>query len=82
LERLYLSVDRQEHLINWTTRKDKRQTQFQAVGTADNTSSYVFGVHLNYDPSLKPEIIEKDAIQGGDYDLKAPFRRYARLWLK
>lgn len=82
LERLYLSVDRQEHLINWTTRKDKRQTQFQVVGTADNTSSYVFGVHLNYDPSLKPEIIEKDAIQGGDYDLKAPFRRYARLWLK
>lgn len=82
MERLYLSVDRQEHLINWTTRKDKRQTQFQAVGTADNTSSYVFGVHLNYDPCLKPEIIEKDVIQSGDYDLKAPFRRYARLWLK
>lgn len=68
-------------MINWANRKDKRQTVFQAVGIADNTSSYVFGIHLNYDPSLKPEIVEMEAIQGGDYDLKAPFRRHARFWL-
>lgn len=80
-EKLYLSVDRQDHLINWANRKDKRQTVFQAVGTADNTSSYVFGIHLNYDPTLKPEIVEMEAARGGDYDLKAPFRRHARLWL-
>jgi transposase-like protein len=81
LEKLYLSVDRQDHLINWINRKDKRQTVFQAVGTADNTSSYVFAIHLNYDPALMPEIVEMEAARGGDYDLKAPFRRHARLWL-
>lgn len=80
-ERLYLSVDRQDHLINWANRKDKRQTMFQAIGTADNTSSYVFAVHLNYDPTLKPEVVEMEADRGGDYELKAPFRRHARLWL-
>jgi transposase-like protein len=81
LEKLYLSVDRQDHLVNWTNRKDKRQTQFQAVGTADNTSSYVFAIHLNYDPAMKPEAVEMEAVRGGDYELKAPFRRHARLWL-
>lgn len=81
LEKLYLSVDRQDHLINWTNRKDKRQTQFQAVGTADNDSSYIFAIHLNYDPSLRPEEVELEAVKGGDYELKAPFRRHARLWL-
>ena len=79
--KLYLSVDRQDHLINWTNRKDKRQTQFQAIGTADNISSYVFAVHLNYDPSLRPEVVEMEAVRGGDYAVKAPFRRHARLWL-
>ena len=81
LEKLYLSVDRQDHLINWANRKDKRQTVFQAVGTADNDSSYVFAIHLNYDPALKPEIVEMETVRGGDYELKAPFRRHARLWL-
>lgn len=81
LEKLYLSVDRQEHLINWVNRKDKRQTVFQAVGTADNTSSYVFAIHLNYDPALQPQAVEMEAMRNGDYSLKAPFRRHARLWL-
>jgi hypothetical protein len=82
LDRLYMSVDRQDHLVNWTNRRDKRQTQFYAVGTADNTSSYIFGIHLNYDPSIQPAVVEIGARESGDYDRKAPFRRYARLWLQ
>ena len=81
LEKLYLSVDRQDHLINWSNRKDKRQTVFQAVGTADNDSSYVFAIHLNYDPGPQPEMVEMETVRSGDYELKAPFRRHARLWL-
>lgn len=82
LEKLYLSVDRQDHLVNWTNRKDKRQRQFHATGTADNTSSYVFGIHLNYDPSLDPYAVGVAAREAGDDVVKAPFRRYARLWLQ
>jgi transposase-like protein len=81
-EKLYLSVDRQDHMVNWSNRKDKRQTQFQAIGTADNESSYVFGIHLNYDPRLSPENIETDAQACGDYEEASPLRRYARLWLQ
>jgi transposase-like protein len=82
LDKLYLSVDRQDHLVNWANRKDKRQTQFQAVGTADNVTSYVFGIHLNYDSSLDHDVIEASAKMCGDYDVKAPFRTHARLWLQ
>ncbi len=81
-ERLYLSVDRQDHMVNWTNRKDKRQTHFHALGTADNESSYVFGIHLNYDHSLQPQVVEREVVEIGDYERKAPFRRHARLWLQ
>jgi transposase-like protein len=82
LERLYLSVDRQDHMVNWSNRRDKRQTMFTALGTADNTSSYVFGIHLNYDPSIAPEAAEIAAREAGDYAEPAPFRKLARLWLR
>ena len=81
LDRLYISVDRQDHLINWTQRKDKRNTQFSAIGSADNRSGYVFGIHLNYDPDLNPKEIEAEAKRVGDLDLRPPFRRFARVWL-
>lgn len=81
LDRLYISVDRQDHLINWTQRKDKRNTQFSAIGSADNRSGYVFGIHLNYDPDLNPNEVVAEAKQIGDLDLRPPFRRFARVWL-
>ena len=52
LDRLYLSVDRQEYLINWVRREDKRNTVVSAVTTADNTTGYIFASHLNFDPNL------------------------------
>jgi len=45
IEKLYLSSDRQDYIVNWTHRKDKRTTQLSAVGTADNGSGYIFGMH-------------------------------------
>lgn len=53
-----------------------------AMGSADNKSSYVFGLHLNFDPSLLPENIEIDAKAKGDYRVPLAQRRYARLWLE
>lgn len=82
IPRLYISVDRQEYVVNWTQRKDKRNTVLSAVGSADNETGYVFGMTLNYDPSLDPDIVEKSAIAAGDYTAKFPFRQFARLWLK
>ena len=36
IKRLYLSVDRQDHLINWLTTGDKRNVALSALGCADN----------------------------------------------
>jgi len=81
IEKLYLSSDRQDYIVNWTHRKDKRTTQLSAVGTADNGSGYVFGMHLNFDPDADPIATEAEAHIAGDYQVQPPFRQYARLWL-
>ncbi len=80
--RLYIGVDRQDYMINWSDAKDRRNIIFRAVGSADNTTGYVLGLHLNFDPSMDPEDIERDAIASGDYQVKPPYRQYARLWLR
>jgi len=81
VRRIYVSVDRQDYMVNWTRRVDKRNTQLTAIGSADNVTGYVFGMHLNYDSALDTREIEIDAIEAGDYGIPHPFRRYARLWL-
>lgn len=81
LRRLYVGVDRQDYVVNWTQRRDKRNIQLSAVGSADNKTGYVFGMHLNYDPALNPDQVEANADEICDYDLPSPFRRYSRIWL-
>jgi hypothetical protein len=78
---LNISVDRQMHSINWRDSTNRRNVILYAIGSADRNSRYVFGIHLNFDPSLNPEAVEKDAVASGDYDVQRPFRKYARLWL-
>ncbi len=82
MRRLYISVDRQDHVVNWSQRRDKRNTQFSAVGSSDNFTGYVFGMHLNFDSSLDARQVENEAIANGDYANQLPHRRFARLWLK
>lgn len=82
IPRLYLGVDRQDYVVNWTQNADRRNVMLHAVGSADNNTGYVFGMHLNYDASLDSEVVEADAITAGDYQAKLPFRHYARCWLK
>jgi transposase-like protein len=81
IDRLYLSVDRQNYEVNWSQRKDKRNVMLMALATADNTTGYVFGMHVNFDPSLNKEVIEADATAINDSALADPFKKYAHLWL-
>jgi len=82
IKRVYIAVDRQEYLVNWSQSGDKRNVILNAIGSADNTTGYVFGMHLNFDPSLDWAAVEADAVSLGDYEKKYPFRKYARLWLQ
>ncbi len=70
LARLYIGVDRQDYMINWSDADDRRNIIFRAVGSADNTTGYVLGLHLNFDPSLHPDDVERDAIASGDYEVR------------
>lgn len=83
IHRLAISTDRQDYVLNWSDRKDRRNTKLTAIGSADNRTGYVFGMHLNFDPKADPEKVEADTIVRGDYDHPhAYFRRHARLWLE
>jgi transposase-like protein len=82
ITRLYLAVDRQSYPVNWSQRRDKRNVILQAIGSADLTSGYVFGMHLNFNGQLDPALIEWSANVGGDYQLPPPYREYAHLWLE
>ena len=81
IPRLYIGVDRQDYVVNWTQREDKRNVQLTAVGSADNATRYVFGMHLNFDPDVEAGVIEHEAAAPGHPAAQLPFRRHARLWL-
>jgi len=80
IPRLYIAVDRQDYTVNWSNQHDKRNVIMHAVGSADHGSGYVFGMHLDFDPSIDPAHIEADAVAHNDHATSYPFRRYARLW--
>lgn len=81
LRRLYISTDRQDYVLNWSSRKDRKNTAITAVASADNRSGYVFGMHTNIDPNIDTEEMEAEAIVAGDFGEVEPFfRRFARFW--
>lgn len=79
---LWISCDRQDYVLNWSDRHDKRITQLTAIGSAENRTGYVFGMHVNYDPAVALEAVVQAAEAAGDPLIEEPaFRRHARLWL-
>lgn len=78
--RLYLSTDAQEYTTNWRVHEDRRNVKLTAIGTADNDSGFVFGMHLNFDPDRQQAVAETEAAP----DLIKPeaFRKHCRYWLK
>ncbi len=82
IQRAYMSVDRQDHLLNWGSQLDRRYAALGAVGAAENDSGYVLTMQLNFDADCNAEDVEADAIARGDYDLPPAHRHYARLWLR
>ena len=81
LGKRYLSVDRQKLLVNWTDRKDRKNTAFLSIATADQATGYVLGAHLNFDAEMDSEEVQRDLLRYGDQKLNRAFRRYARVWL-
>lgn len=80
VKRLYLAIDSQDYLVNWTERKDKRNVVLKGLTAVDNKTGYVFCNALNFDETADRDAIEADAQAIGDSKLPAPHRKYARVW--
>lgn len=80
-ERLYISVDRQVYSVNYSDSKDETNISMPAVCSADNTTGYLFGLNLNYDPAVDREKIEYEAQLCRDSLKPIAHRRFARLWM-
>lgn len=81
-DRMYIAVDRQDYVVNWSSQSDRRNVTLHAVGSADQRSGYVFGMHLDFDRNADAGAIEADHDASPELHIAWAFRRYARLWLK
>jgi hypothetical protein len=79
---LYVAIDRQQYIVNWSKRKDKRNVMLAAIASAELKSGYVFGFQLNFDGDADPSQVEADAAAIGDAALSPAYRKYARLWIQ
>lgn len=82
LKRVYLAIDAQDYLVNWTERKDKRNVVLKAITAVDNATGYAFVNALNFDDTVNREDIEQAASDAGDNVLAPPHREHARFWLE
>lgn len=81
-DRMYIAVDRQDYVVNWSSQADRRNVTLHAVGSSDQRSGYVFGMHLDFDRSVDACAVEADHSAAPESHLALAFRRHARLWLK
>jgi len=81
IRRLYLGAGRQDYLVNWLGRKDKRNTRLSAIAVVDNEYGYCFGAHLNFDPSLDSTAVQVEVVKSAGLSKPYPHRRFGRLWI-
>lgn len=81
IDRLYIGVDRQDHVINWSRSADKRNVTLSPIAAADNATGYVFGMVPNFDPQPDPALVEAEHLALGGHLVPAYHRKHARLWL-
>jgi len=82
LGRRYLSTDRQDYIVNWGSRSNRKTIQLTAVATADRESGYLFAFSPNFDASLDQDQAEAAWLAAGDADKPPQMRDTARLWTK
>ncbi|MEE4118060.1 MAG: hypothetical protein V2I65_03495, partial [Paracoccaceae bacterium] len=79
-----LCVDRQDYLINWQSRQNRKNVQFSSSCTVEGKTGYVIAHNLNYDPNVNRVDINDAAKAAGDLlpGSKSYFRIHAQYWLR
>lgn len=81
LGKRYISTDRQTLLVNWSSKKSRKNTALHSIASADQATGYVYGAHLNFDPDMDEADTARELPKFRDQKLAPPFRRFARVWL-
>lgn len=80
LGRRHLSTDRQDYIVNWGSRANRKTIQLTAVATADRESGYLLAFSPNFDGSMDQEAVEAAWRAAGDADKPPHLRDTARVW--
>lgn len=81
IPRSYIGVDWNVNAVIKIQRDNKHNAQLTAVGSADNTTSYVFYMHMNFDLNVEAVVIDYEATALAEPKVQMLFRRQAGLWL-
>ena len=73
--------DAQVYLLNWISRMDRRNVELSTYSTVDVGSSFILGMHCNFDGRVDPFEVNMEAFEIGDLDVPEPFRKYGHYWL-
>jgi hypothetical protein len=79
IDRLYLAIDKQDLMVNWRKRRDKRNIVLKSLVASDNKTGYVLVSALNYDETADKDAIKADALAIDDAGKAMPFRKYTRI---
>ena len=78
---LNVQSDAQTYLLNWISRMDRRNVELSTNCTVDADSSFILGMHCNFDGRVDPFEINMKAFERGDLDRPEAFRKYGHYWL-
>jgi transposase-like protein len=82
LGRRFLCTDRQDYIVNWGSRTNRKTIQLTAVATADRDSGYLFAFSPNFDASLDQDQAEAAWLEAGDAAKPPQMRDTARIWTR
>ncbi|MBV8399161.1 MAG: hypothetical protein JOZ17_10530, partial [Acetobacteraceae bacterium] len=82
LGRRHLSTDRQDYVVNWGSRANRKTIPLTAVATADRESGYILAFSPNFDASLTQDEVEAGWLASGDAEKPPQLRDFARVWTK
>ncbi len=78
---MQVSVDVQEYLLNWSDKKDRRNTKFSTLCSVDQSTRFILGICANYDKDADSFDINREAALNGDILRPEAFRQKAQYWL-
>ena len=78
---MIIESDAQSHMLNWTSRLDRRNVETWGYCSVETYSRFILGLHCNYDPDAEELEINMDAVRSAGMSAKEPYRKYARHWL-